>query len=402
MTTTQEFLAASAGPARWPSPPEQWSYSSLREAEECPRRWSLSRATYPAVWDRSGYPQRPVVASLVGEVVHSALERVLRALHAEGCDSRVGTAAVSILRQLGGYSVLVRVAIEEQLRRLEPNPRMAPRIETLRAVLNKHVPEIRQRVQSIVTRMPLAPSGRALEGQAGGGRGPLGPGSYPEIELRAPQLRFFGRVDLLSVGTGQVTITDYKTGQPDPQHVDQLRIYALLWHHDDELNPWRVPAASLVIVYSAHDEFLDGPDAVELDDLATTLDARIESAQSQILLRPPPARPAPDVCRYCSVRHMCEEYWAGLAPPVAGDVGADRVFVDCEGTITGRNGPRSWMLTLKPTSFEVLLRTPTETPGFDAGDRVRLLGLIYGADDDCERTVATVTQASEVFVLTER
>ncbi len=200
-------------------------------------RWSLSSASYPAVWDRSGYPQRPVVAALVGDVVHSALERVLRALHAEGCDSRVGTAAVSVLRQLGGYSVLVRDAIEEQLRRLESNPRMAPRVESLRALLKQRVPEIRQRVQSLVTRMPLGPSGPRPEGEAGGRRGPLGPGSYPEIELRARQLRFFGRVDLLSVQSDQVTLTDYRTGQPDSHHADQLRLYALLWQHDEELNP---------------------------------------------------------------------------------------------------------------------------------------------------------------------
>jgi hypothetical protein len=401
VTTTEDFIAASAGRARWPTPPENWSYSSLREAEECPRRWSLSRASYPAVWDQSGYPQRPVVAALVGEVVHSALERVLRALDAEGCDSRSDTGAVSVLRNLGGYSALVRDAIEEQLRRLELNPRMAPRIESLRAVLNQRVPDIRQRVQSIVTRMPLGPSGPRPEGETGGGRGPLGPGSYPEIELRAPRLRFFGRVDLLSVDTDHVTITDYKTGQPDQHHADQLRIYALLWYHDEDLNPTGVPAASLSIVYAAHDEHLDAPDAVELDDLATTLDDRIEVAESQLRLRPPPARPAPDVCRYCSVRHMCEDYWAGVGPPAVGDAGTDPVFVDCEGTITGRNGPRSWMLSLDPTRFEVLLRTPTETPGFEAGDRIRMLGVVYGTDDDAERTVATITQASEVFVLTE-
>lgn len=401
MTCSEEFRIASAGLARWPTPPAQWSYSSLREAEECPRRWSLSRASYPEVWDRPGYPPRPAAAALVGDIVHSALEQVLHALHSSGCKSQAEETAVSVLRELGGYSALVRRAIDVEMRRLETNPRMAPRVESLRALLGQKVPELRQRVQSVVTRMPLGPSAPKPESERGGGRGPLGPGSYPEIELRAPQLRFVGRVDLLSVQTDQVTITDYKTGKPDPYHADQLRIYALLWQHDQEVNPTGVPAGTLCIAYAAHDEILDAPDAVELGDLATALKARIHVADAQLRHRPPVARPAPDICRYCAVKHMCEEYWSELATTVPAGVSAPPVFADCEGTISRRNGPRSWILALKPSGLEVLLRTPTETPSFEAGDRVRVLGVAYGADDDGEQTVATITQASEVFVLSE-
>ena len=61
---------------------------------------------------------------------------------------------------------------------------------------------------------------------AGGGseRAPLGNGSFPEVELQAPKLRFADRADVISIDGDTVTITDYKTGEPDPQHADQLRI----------------------------------------------------------------------------------------------------------------------------------------------------------------------------------
>ena len=65
----------------WPGRPEFWSYSSLREAEECPRRWALTRATYRAVWDRPGYPPRPIMPAMVGDTVHRALDVILRTLH---------------------------------------------------------------------------------------------------------------------------------------------------------------------------------------------------------------------------------------------------------------------------------------------------------------------------------
>src|SRR5207247_1291621 len=71
----------------WPEPPEFWSYSSLYEAEVCPRRWSLKRASYEGIWSRSGYPPRPSMPAIVGDVVHRALDAILRALYDAGCAS---------------------------------------------------------------------------------------------------------------------------------------------------------------------------------------------------------------------------------------------------------------------------------------------------------------------------
>lgn len=401
MTNVDEFEAAAAGAAQWPRTPAVWSYSSLREAEECPRRWSLSRASYPAVWDRPGYPPRPALAAIIGDVVHHVLETVLRAFHGSGCVSRADATAVAVLRELGGYSALARDAIGVQLRRLDTNPRIAPRLESLRAALNQRVPDIRQRVQSVVARMPIAPSPIPTPSDTHASRAPLGPGSYPEVELRAPGLRFVGRADVLTVQPDDVVITDYKTGDPDPHHADQLRTYALLWRRDKKLNPTGRPVTSLVIAYAAHDEVVHAPDPAELDELASALEARIGHAEKDLRLRPPPARPAPEMCRYCAVRHMCEDYWAQLGRHAPIDASADVEFTDREGTIMRRNGPRSWILRLEPADFEVLLRTPTETVPFAAGDRIRLLGVAYGFDDDAEQAVATIMQATETFVLTQ-
>src|SRR4051794_13232546 len=124
---TDEFHLSTGGTAQWPPIPSQWSYSSLRDAEECPRRWALSRASYPSIWERQGYPPRPALAALVGDVVHLVLERVLRALQHRSVDDESGVAA---LRQLGGYTSLVRSAIDEQLGALTHNPRMSPRLDS--------------------------------------------------------------------------------------------------------------------------------------------------------------------------------------------------------------------------------------------------------------------------------
>jgi hypothetical protein len=155
-----------------------------------------------------------------------------------------------------------------------------------------------------------------------------------------------------------------------------------------------LPVSSLTLSYSVHDLSIEPLTSFELDALAAVLVARIRTAEDDIALRPPPARPAPEMCRLCSVRHLCEDYWAGFGATGSGE------FVDREGSIVGRNGPRSWMIEIQgPRRERVLLRTPSETPGFDVGDDVRLLDVALAEDEEVGLTVLTLTRASEVFRL---
>jgi hypothetical protein len=94
----------------------------------------------------------------------------------------------------------------------------------------------------------------------------------------------------------------------------------------------------------------------------------------------PPARPAPEVCRYWPVKHMCEEYWTSLPGlPPASSTDRKTVYIDCQG----------------------VLSTPTESPPFSVADHVRLIGVAYSVDDDAEQRITTITQAAEVFVLAD-
>jgi hypothetical protein len=46
-----------------------------------------------------------------------------------------------------------------------------------------------------------------------------------------------------------------------------------------------------------------------------------------------------------------------------------------------------------------LLRTPSEAASFRAGDRVRLLDLVHGKDEDNDATILTMTRMSEAYVV---
>lgn len=103
----------------WPATPSMWSYSSLSEAEECPRRWMLSRARYPTIWEREGYPPRPILAGLIGNTTHRALELILGTLQARGCVSVSDPSAVEALRDIGCWARRFALA---PARRLEVAP----------------------------------------------------------------------------------------------------------------------------------------------------------------------------------------------------------------------------------------------------------------------------------------
>lgn len=386
----------------WPEAPQAWSYTSLRDAEECPRRWSLARANYPAVWSHGGYPPRPSLPSLIGDVMHRMLELILRGLYDHSCESLADPCAVAVLRDLGGYTALATRVIHERLAPFEHNPRIGPRLAALRSAMLAHVPDIRQRVQSVVARTHLkAPVRKGLaEDRSRQARG-LAEGSHPEVELRVPNLRFVGRADLITIEAGSCSITDYKTGAPDSHHIDQVRTYALLWMSDAAVNPDGIPVKQLVLSYPSSAESVDPPSESDLAALAQQLSSRVSHVENELQVKPPPAHPAPAICRFCAVRHLCDEYWSGpvARTPFVSDIAPDSDFVDCEAVVVGQNGPRSWVVKVPWNETLTLLRTPTESPGFSQGDAIRLLDVARTADDDTGRLILTMTATSEVYRL---
>ena len=221
----------------WAEPPQWFSFSSMLEAETCPRRWGLRRATYPDLWEGTGYPDSPNVAALTGNVVHESLEIIIRALVRSGCSSTQDPEAVAVLRTLGGYSAIIQRVTEEQIRRLENNPRCHSRHEYLRRELTLRSAEMRRATQSLLSRSIIAADvGQTRSRERSDNsespttvRGHLPDGTYPELSRRSTRLRMTGRADLVTMSGGDVRIVDYKTGAPSEHHSEQLRTYALIW-----------------------------------------------------------------------------------------------------------------------------------------------------------------------------
>ncbi|MFF5219509.1 PD-(D/E)XK nuclease family protein [Micromonospora sp. NPDC000442] len=394
-----------------PQRPDLWSYSSLTEVEACPRRWMLTRAQYPDLWSRSGYPMMPVIA-VFGDVVHSALEAILKALIAAGCESTRVAGAAQVLRELGGITAVVERALKDRLARMDENPRLnRDRGRRLGCELSDRVPEARAQVQAYLRRIGL-PSGsqpkqRAAKPDRGNSgsiscpqREPIGTGAYPEITLTAGELRLTGRVDLLTVADAVVRITDYKTGAEDPSHLDELRTYALLWRLDRAANQSGRKVTDLMVTYPSREVSVPAPADEELWEFGQTFETRIAAADTELAAAIPTAVTREDACGFCQVRQLCGEYWEQVVP------NPDRVspggWFDYQGIVGPQNGVRScWMMSRRTGKRELLLRTPSPSTVLTSGSQIRVLGIRLDNDLEVDVVIGAVSASSEVFVVTD-
>lgn len=403
MTASKERQAqwTVIAPTAWPAAPAEMSVSTYAEIEECPRRWALGAADYPDLWSGRGYPPRLQVAALAGSVVHLALEIITKRLTSAGAPSQDHPLATQVLKDLGGYTNVVQVCVERILRRFADNPRATPLMDHAQRTLRGQVPTLRMRVQTMLARIHLT------VGTAGSGppatsplqRLPLSNGTHPEIELRAKGIGWKGKADLLVLADDACEITDFKTGAADEGHKFQVRVYAVLWRLDDELNPSGRVVERLVLAYDSHDIDVPPPSAHEIDELSRDLLRRRQAAEVALAERPPAARPAAETCRHCSVRHLCDAYWSGTAQAVSDD----GRFGDAELKIIGRHGPTSWDAVVTrasdlPARSPALLRLqqPVE---FKVGERVRVLdgALARDPEDAAAPIIVTLGAFSEAY-----
>jgi len=383
--------------------PAMWSYSSLKDVEGCPRRYALSRADYPDLWEQHGYPRLPIPAAIRGDVVHSALEIIVKALVKAGCTSTRSAEGVAVLRGLGGYTKVAEDVLAKQLARFDGNPRLtSDRRDQLTRHLTDFVPQAREQIQTYLNRMELHPS--AVPGPNTPPRDPAvryraRTGDHPEKELVAESLRLRGRIDLLSVDADGAQITDFKTGAKDPAHQDQLQIYALLWNEDNLVNPDGLAVTELIAAYPSHNVASAAPTAEQLSRLRTGVATRVEAADAAASADDPVAILG-DHCGLCSVRGLCDTYWT--SGTTATTKVPEGTWYDLAGTVVREHGVRSFVLQEAKTSAEVLVRTPTPSYTVPMDRDIRILGArrVVGPDEE-GALIAAVASVSEVLELGE-
>lgn len=344
----------------------------------------LSRALYPDVWDRRGYPQQPAAASVFGNVVHGVVDRLAEALAHAGIKSASPGAVIGVLGELGGWRSIVLKEIDQQLAQFDDNPRVSrERIDRLRQELIRRAPQAADQVKTFLGRGAL-PTGRSRSagGESSGQahkRLPVTSGTHSEREVCVDEIRLMGRIDLLVVDDKDVAVVDFKTGDEDHDHADQVRLYALLWQLDEQTNPYSRLATKLEVAYSSHTLLVEPPDLAALDSLRAGMVERIAAADEMTGATAPSATPSVEGCQFCQVKHLCDAYWPNI-PPKVSEATTEEWF-DFEGRVLRPQGSCSWFLE-SDDATQVLVRTVETNVPFPVGDKVRLLGVRRTVDPD--------------------
>jgi len=304
---------------------------------------------------------------------------------------------------LGGYSRVITAEMDKWLLRCDSNPRLAKRKFSIQQRLERLLPEMRLALQKVLMRTHW--SAGITEGRTPRRKGNemLGLGVHFEVGLLHPGLKWKGFADMVEIGpSGDVTITDFKTGRPKDADEQQVLVYALLWARDSNKNPTGRLASRLLICYPDHTRTVVSPSAAGLHGIEAKLAESSNSIRQVFKILPPPANLSVETCPTCDVRHLCDEYWTERSAIIQ-DNDASKSYGDCELNLQFRLGLSTWesecsfsTSSLTPNRILVHFSEGSIIEGLRRGDRLRILNTSLRVVD-LETPVVTVTPSTEVF-----
>ncbi|RJR44138.1 MAG: hypothetical protein C4576_13445 [Desulfobacteraceae bacterium] len=343
------------------------------------------------------------------------LDSITKGLLGRERTSMIDGSAVSVIRNMGGYTAIILNSLDQVLMTFKQNPRAVPVLEGIHRLLQGRVPILRSQVQKLLSHVHLEPymdmNCRHHSMPSGNNpRKPLGYGLHSEVKLRSPELGWIGIADLVDFSRTSCEIRDFKSGSPKKEHELQARIYALLWVRERDLNPNGRFADRLVISYPGCDVVVPVPMEEELGLLESELKKRTAKAFSDLAKDPPQARISPDKCVYCGVRHLCDEYWQSHTQVSGYGQHGNTQVADLQVKLTKRHGSKSWDAVLYSpsklqTGRQILLRTGDLQFDMREGQRLRLLNVYLSNsqresfEDKDPPMAATLGANTEAFLL---
>jgi len=317
-------------PTTWPIVSEPLSFSTLMSLRTCPRRWAYSRARFEPGGhfdDKGRIQERASWSAIRGRAVHKTLERLLD-IHQQNGGPAAGSWALLQFwkRHLpqGGVPAVVAAALDEELALIERSSRNRTIMQWLKQCAARNIGDL---VAAANSKLNLAlkavSSPRGLASKPLATRRELREGSHAEAVVEAElggssRLRLWrGTIDVASIAANRIVLVDYKGGDEDPSHREQLELYALLYAKDALVNPAGRRAAELMLAYDRGRTIVwPAPDATQLALIENRTSDEIEHLIKLAESSPPAAQPSIDACGFCSARALCSAYWN---EPVAGE-----------------------------------------------------------------------------------
>lgn len=335
--------------------PEWMSFHLYKDAQRCPLSVSLQRSHYRQLWDGFGYPTRPSTSAVSGIVIHQAAETILRQFAESGVTSLMQPIAMTVLKELGGFTKVIENALDAFFTSQSNNPRFEQFRNDLSRTLRLKLPHLRATLQALIagnvwtfsaTKPKALKSVKApILQQKAIQRFPLGKGTFVEVDLEDAISKWRGRPDIMSVSEQGCSITDLKSGNASEEHAEQLTVYSMLWLEDSDRNPSRLPVQGLQIVYATGTVAITVPDDEQATTFRRNLVASSDLVRSALNSPDVPANPSRENCRHCSVKLLCEPYWQSLSA-----VGLDGDYSNNQVTLLEMRGERAWLATVTSSS----------------------------------------------------
>lgn len=378
------------------------SVSRLLAIEACPRRWALETADYPAIWSNHGYPTKLNRAALSGQAVHLALQRLTTKLTDLGLGTVHDAEFVQAVRELGGFTELLKQSIDAVVSSYRENPRVD--LEQVEAWTAARLPELREHLQLLVSRLRVHVCSSA-QSQHDRREGPLPVGSHSELGIDDSDLGWRGFVDLLTLSDDECEIVDFKTGQHHPEHEFQIQVYGVLWRRSKALNPSGRPPTKLTLSYLDGDIDVLPLPAANVPEFEEDLRSRTVAVRRAVSETPPEAKPDPEYCCHCPTRQLCEAYWSPTLHAHWNEACASTpAFVDIQVSGLTHRSNSVWEGVVSSGNLTAGTKVLVQVSGksqsvgtIDSANRVRILGGQLLHTDPGDRPLVAANRATEVF-----
>ena len=355
-----------------PAVPEQWSFTSLKGFEECPRRWALSRTEISCFGGTT--PQKPVRSSVEGTLLHALIERLARHTTKEGAE---------VFRP---RRTLIEL-ITEWAKTNFGNPRIDSRVlarqvrieEILRAFGEARLYVIQPVRRPTNRPTPTRASTAVLEG--------------PEIWLRDPKSKLCGRADLISTGE----VVDFKSGDEQDDHTEQIAFYGALHL---ELTGKCPSALRLIYTRTNVVREVPVPSMRELESLLGGMRGQATSTDRQVASGNFPAKPESTKCMYCHVRGLCDAYWKSTEIPLNNSAADQAPLIDYSPSASAKIEAAAFGIYIRDSwaGFPSVLHVPDQVlRTVDSPQRIRVLAL--RANTSPEGSRFALTQSSGIYVI---
>jgi len=363
-------------PTEWATPPEKYSFSSLREIAECPYRWQIQNSKFDGL-DR--YPSRPNPAAVEGGIIHSLLEKLFRAL---ACHGMPLIGSETFQKCLG--EIDINLAISRSIRDYEKRIALNPRchgfqlISSIQQLRNKVVQIFRDQYDKIRKNTPpsiIRSSYNTLKKQSFNG---VTGNDFAvllnknkvltELTLEHKELPFSGIIDFICLDDEGMKISDFKSGAYKHDHKDQVLLYALLLKSNLQCLP-----KEAFIIYPDRSERVEINENI-VENAFFGLKDKIYTAKRD--LNSVPAKTSlNENCQYCPVRQLCDQYWVSLSndPHQVKKPG----IVDIEVEVTGIHCNHGFVDTRSDcANLKIVYETNVAKglPIITSGERLRILG----------------------------